>query len=383
MANGVVIGAVGKSAAALVTLDFQGRITGCNAHAKIVYGYSADEIVGKSFSCLSIAEGESADGLRSMLEEAKRVGSCEVETSIRHKGEESIPARLTVDAVYDVRGHVAGFTALTQSIVDQGNLQKGESNVSVQKRKMDALQRMGAGIAHEFNNIFHVIANVVEILQLHSSDLKPEASKYLDAAKRSINRASALTRRLLAFSQHQFLNPKLIDINSVVAEAVEELRQQLDENIELQVITSETVGLCLSDILHLKTAIINVALNARDAMRSGGTLTIRTENEGVCPTVAADQGVEAGRYSAIAISDSGQGMTPEVLERAFDPYFTTKEKGQGSGLGLSEVYGLIRQFRGYVDISTKPGVGTTVTLYLPQFKDGEAASRDVSGGDSK
>jgi len=220
-------------------------------------------------------------------------------------------------------------------------------------QKMEALGLLAGGVAHDFNNLLHVIRNSLEILQRQG----PRAdARHLEMIRRSADRATALTRQLLVFSRRQPLEVRPIDPNDLVAQMAELLRHSLGERITIETILDRGVGSVAADAGQLETALLNLAINARDAMRHAGLLTIETAS------AALDE-----QYVMIAVSDTGTGMPADVAARACEPFFTTKEPGQGTGLGLSQVARFARQAGGHVRISSEPGKGTTVRLYLPRL----------------
>jgi signal transduction histidine kinase len=224
-------------------------------------------------------------------------------------------------------------------------------------QKMEALGLLAGGVAHDFNNQLHVIRNSLEILQRQS--LPAEAGRYLGMIRRSSDRAGALSRQLLAFSRRQPVELRPLDPNGLVSQVAELLRHSLGERIVIETVLGPEVADVAADAGQLETALLNLAINARDAMPQAGLLTIETAN------VTLDESFRS--YVMIAVSDTGTGMPPEVAARACEPFFTTKEPGRGTGLGLSQVAGFAQQTGGQIRITSAPGKGTTVRLYLPEF----------------
>ena len=248
------------------------------------------------------------------------------------------------------------------------SLSREQAAALAQAQKMEALGLLAGGVAHDFNNLLHVIRNSLEILQ--RQDPQTDTRRYLEMIRRSADRASALTRQLLAFSRRQPVEPRPLDPNDLVAQVTELLRHSLGERITIQTFLDREVWNVAADAGQLETALLNLAINARDAMSQSGLLTIETANDasGTHPCVM------------IAVSDTGTGMAPEVAARACEPFFTTKEPGQGTGLGLSQVAGFAQQSGGHVRISSVPGSGTSVRLYLP--KCGPVAAGPVAAGEA-
>ncbi len=252
-----------------------------------------------------------------------------------------------------------------------------------QSQKMEAVGQLTGGVAHDFNNLLTVILGNAELLadrlEAHP-ELKRPAEMLINAAERG----AALTRSLLAFARRQPLEPRAVDVNRHVLGMEDMLRRSLGEHIDIRFMPGRAVGLALVDPAQLETALLNLALNARDAMPEGGRLTIETAEAVLDSTYAADgEDVRPGNYVMIAVADSGIGMTPEILERAFEPFFTTKDVGKGTGLGLSMVYGFVKQTGGHIRIYSEPGQGSIVKLYLPRTdspatEEGKAAQPAVA-----
>jgi PAS domain S-box-containing protein len=240
-----------------------------------------------------------------------------------------------------------------------------------QAQKMEAVGQLTGGIAHDFNNLLAGIMGSLEFLQKRLAAGRTDGlDRYTAAAMTSAQRATALTQRLLAFARRQPLDPKRVDANRLVAAMEDLLRRTLGPAVNLEMVLAGGLWPTLSDPNQLDGAILNLAINARDAMPQGGRLTIETANAHLDEAYARRQGgeVRPGQYIAISVTDTGTGMSPEVIAKAFDPFFTTKPTGQGTGLGLSMVYGFVKQSEGHVSIYSEPGKGTTFRLYLPRFR---------------
>jgi CheY-like chemotaxis protein len=234
---------------------------------------------------------------------------------------------------------------------------------------MEAIGQLTGGIAHDFNNLLQVIMGNLEVLQRRDLVENDVAKRLVAAAARGAERAATLTQRLLAFARRQPLNPKPLDVNALVAGMSELLHRSLGEGIVIQTVLATGLWRVAVDANQLESALLNLAVNARDAMPSGGRLTIETENAHLDEAHASAQEAKAGDYVSIAVTDTGTGMSRDVLQKAFEPFFTTKDFGKGSGLGLSQAYGFMRQSGGHVKIDSEVGSGTTVRLYLPRIAD--------------
>jgi PAS domain S-box-containing protein len=237
-------------------------------------------------------------------------------------------------------------------------------------QKMDAVGQLTGGIAHDFNNLLQGITGSLELLKLHIDAGRFEnVDRFVGGAINSANRAAALTHRLLAFSRRQPLDPKAVKVNPLLASMEDLLRRTLGERIRIELVLAGGLWPTLCDPNQLENAILNLCINARDAMPDGGKLTVETGNAHLDDRYAAGvRGLAPGQYACICVTDTGSGMSREVIERAFEPFFTTKPLGQGTGLGLSMIYGFAQQSEGHVRIDSTPGQGTTVRLYLPRFR---------------
>src|SRR5262249_21471474 len=239
-----------------------------------------------------------------------------------------------------------------------------------QSQKMEAVGQLTGGVAHDFNNLLTVIVGNLNIAHRHLDALTEAPAERLrrviNNAMRGAERATTITKHLLAFPRKQPLDPKPLNINKLVHGLSDFLRRTLGETVTLDIIGADRLWQAEADPVQLEAAILNLAVNARDAMTAGGKLTITTENQVLDDKYCRQHdGLAAGPYVRIAVSDTGTGIPKEVLERVFEPFFTTKKAGQGTGLGLSQVYGFVKQSRGHIEIESEPGKGTIITMYLP------------------
>jgi signal transduction histidine kinase len=242
-------------------------------------------------------------------------------------------------------------------------------------RKMEALGQLTGGVAHDFANMLTAIMGNLEIARQHLAQGRTDIADLLDKAIDGGNRAAGLTQRLLAFSRNQSLAPVVVDVNALVSGVAELIRATLGGTIALECVCADGLWPACVDPCQLENAVLNLAVNARDAMPDGGRLTIETHNADLHDASAnARVEVPAGQYVAVTVTDTGTGMPPEVVARAFDPFFTTKPEGQGTGLGLSQVNIFVRHSQGYVQIHSEPGHGTSLTIYLPRHTHGAAVS---------
>ncbi len=257
---------------------------------------------------------------------------------------------------------------------------KATEEALLQSQKMEAVGQLTGGIAHDFNNLLTGIVGSLDLLQTRLNQGRTDnVARYINAAMTSANRAAALTHRLLAFARRQPLIPKSVDANALVVSLEDLLRRTIGETIDLEIIAADDLWGTLCDPNQLESALLNLAINARDAMPDGGRLVIATSNARLDSVTADTPALSPGEYICIAVTDTGIGMSAEVAARAFDPFFTTKPIGQGTGLGLSMIYGFARQSNGHVTIDSKIGQGTSVKLYLPRHH-GDIDAEQASGG---
>jgi signal transduction histidine kinase/CheY-like chemotaxis protein len=246
-----------------------------------------------------------------------------------------------------------------------------------QSQKMEAVGQLTGGLAHDFNNMLAVIVGNLNLLERRLARGDTEVGRYVDAALDGAKRAAALTHRLLAFSRQQPLAPVPVDANRMVADMSELLTRSLGEAVRMETVLSAGLWKAHADPSQLENAVLNLCVNARDAMPEGGRLTVETNNAHIDAEYGRENAVEPGQYVLIAVSDTGTGMTPDVVAKAFDPFFTTKGIGKGTGLGLSQVFGFVRQSNGHVKIYSEPGHGTTLKIYLPRFQGPDGAPAEA------
>nr|WP_249141849.1 ATP-binding protein [Bradyrhizobium diazoefficiens] len=274
------------------------------------------------------------------------------------------------NSLRDGEGRLLGAYQFSYDVTDrlreQARLREAEEALR-QSQKMEAVGQLTGGIAHDFNNLLTGIIGSLELLQTRLGQGRlNEIDRYVTAAQGAARRAAALTHRLLAFSRRQTLDPRPTDLNRLVMGMEELIRRTVGPEIALEVVTAGGLWATLIDASQLENALLNLCINARDAMPGGGRITIETANRWLDEHGAGERDLSPGQYVSLCVTDTGTGMTPGVIERAFDPFFTTKPIGQGTGLGLSMVYGFVRQSGGQVRIYSEVGQGTTMCLYLPR-----------------
>ena len=253
-----------------------------------------------------------------------------------------------------------------------------------QLQKMEAIGQLTGGLAHDFNNMLAIVIGSLDIARRRLPTDIDRALAYIDNAQEGARRAASLTARLLAFSRRQPLEPEPVDANRLIAGMSELIRRTIGETLRVETVGAGGVWRTYVDAGQLENALLNLCVNARDAMPGGGRLTIETANAHLDDAYAsAHAEVQPGQYVLISVTDTGTGMPPETVERAFDPFYTTKGAGQGTGLGLSQVHGFVKQSGGHVKIYSEPGQGTTVKLYLPRYHGAEIAKRAPEAAEAR
>jgi PAS domain S-box-containing protein len=369
---------------AIFQLNRDGIVTSWNAGAERIKGYTADEIIGQHFSRFYTEEDRAAGVTTRALATASSEGKFEAEGWRVRKDGSRFWASVVIDPIRNDAGDIIGFAKVTRDITErqetQRILRETEEQLAASQR-MDAVGQLSGGIAHDFNNLLMIIIGNLERAQRGAQALGANAAnlqRSIAHAMRGAQRAATLTNRLLAFSRRQPLSPKVLDLNKYLPGVAEFLQRALGETIELEVAGAPGLWPIEVDVAQLEATLVNLAINARDAMPGGGKLTVEALNQSLdreyCRT---NPEVVPGQYVLICVSDTGHGMSPDVLTRAFEPFFTTKEIGQGTGLGLSQVYGFVKQSGGNVKLYSEPGQGTTVKMYFPRRGEQSEDDADV------
>ncbi|WNV07110.1 PAS domain-containing protein [Tardiphaga sp. 709] len=357
----------------LMVSDYDGVWRTVNPAWTRTLGWSEAELLNKTSRWLEHPE----DQARTMTEVDKLVAgepTIRFENRLRHKDGSyrwlSWTAVPDQNQIYCVARDVTAEKAAAERL-------RNTEEALRQSQKMEAVGQLTGGIAHDFNNLLTGIVGSLDLMQTRLGQGRTDnIARYIDAAMTSANRAAALTHRLLAFARRQPLIPKSVDANVLIVSLEDLLRRTIGETLDLDIAAAPDLWCTLCDPNQLESALLNLAINARDAMPDGGHLKIATQNVRVDAINANAPALTPGDYICISVSDSGTGMSPEVVARAFDPFFTTKPIGQGTGLGLSMIYGFARQSNGHVSIDSRLGIGTAVKLYLPRHE-GDAATQDA------
>ena len=355
---------------AIYMLDPEGHVTNWNTGAQRIKGYTADEIVGRHFSTFYTPE-DLAEGIPAKaLETARLKGNFTAEGWRVRKDGTRFWANVVIDAIRDERGELIGFAKVTRDLTERREAQlelERSQEALLQSQKMEAVGQLTGGLAHDFNNLLAGITGSLELIRSRVAQGRlNDVERYVTAALGAAFRASSLTHRLLAFSRQQTLEPKPVDANRLIADMEELVRRTLGPHIVFEAVFAAGLWPCFCDGNQLENAILNLCINARDAMPEGGRLTVETANTWIDATTSAERDLAPGQYVAVCVTDTGKGMSREVIARAFDPFFTTKPLGKGTGLGLSMVYGFSRQSGGQVRIYSEEGQGTTVKIYIPR-----------------
>jgi len=354
---------------AICMLNVEGLVTEWNVGARRIKGFHAEEVVGRHFSIFFTPEDAEAGLPMRLQEEARTVGKASIECWQTRSDGSRFEANVIMDAVHDQSNRLLGFSMVTRDVTErkenERHLEEARSQL-FQAQKIEALGQLTSGIAHDFNNLLQGIIGSLEVSRLRAAQGQvQDGIRFIDSARHAADRAAALTHRLLAFARRQPLVTQTIDVRESILGMESLIRQTVGEAINVRMDFSQEQCLARCDPNHFESSLLNLTINARDAMQDGGLLAITTgriENDAQRPEVPHLAG---GHYVVIAITDTGCGMSAETLKRALDPFFTTKPKDHGTGLGLSMVYGFAVQSGGTVRIRSEPGQGTTVTLYLP------------------
>jgi PAS domain S-box-containing protein len=349
---------------ALYMLDPTGIITSWNSGGQRIKGYAPGEIIGQHFSRF-YTEIDRANGkpLRA-LGIATDHGRYEEEGWRVRKDGTFFWASVVIDPIYE-DGRLVGFAKITRDITERREAQLKLEQMQQQlaeSQKLDALGQLTGGVAHDFNNLLMIISGSLHTLKKGMDD-DPKRARAISAIETATQRGAALTNQLLTFARRQSVNPQAVDICERINAMREVLQTGVGSAITLQLDIDERVWPAMVDVAEFETALVNLVINARDAMAAGGTITVSARNE------ALREETRAGEYVAVSVEDTGVGIAPDVLGKIFDPFFTTKPIGKGTGLGLSQVHGFAHQAGGTIRVDSELGKGTTITMLLPRKDD--------------
>jgi two-component system cell cycle sensor histidine kinase/response regulator CckA len=360
---------IGAMRDAIVVLDRAGRYVDVAPSATDVLHRAPADLLGRRLH--DVFPSAQADAFQAAVEQALQTRSpVEMAYDLDVRGE-----RCWFDSTFlpQAGDRVVWITrdATSRRRTEQA-LRESEEQLR-QAQKMEAVGQLAGGIAHDFNNLLMAIMSNAELAAGDISESSPVAG-YVDEIKNASRRARSLTQQLLAFSRRQMLQPVVLDLNSVVTESQLMIRRLMGATIAMEVKLSPDLGHVRADPGQLSQVLINLAVNARDAMPQGGRLTISSTNIEISRRDASKPGLKEGSYAALVVRDTGSGMTEDVRSRVFEPFFTTKPPGQGTGLGLSTAYGIVKQSGGYIDVESAPSAGTTFTVLLPQAAEAVSAT---------
>ena len=359
---------------AIFMLDPNGVVASWNSGAQRIKGYSEDEIVGRHFSTFYTQQDRAAGTPALALATAAREGRYEKEGWRLRKDGSRFWANVVIDPITAPDGSLVGFAKVTRDLTERMMAQEAleEARAALfQSQKMEAIGQLTGGIAHDFNNLLTVVVNGLDLLSRHVTN--PKQIKIVEGMHRAAQRGKSLNQQLLAFARRQPLRPERVNPNAVISGFEAVLRRAAGEMNTLEISLASRLRTVEVDVPQFEAGLLNLIVNARDAIGNGGRITISTQNVNLAGERASRIGIKPGAYVSIVVGDTGPGMPEEVRTRAFEPFFTTKEVGKGTGLGLSQVYGFVTQSGGQVEIDSSAGKGTRVHLLIPAIGEGEGA----------
>jgi len=351
---------VDSSEDAIIGKNLDGTIMTWNKGAERIYGYTAEEMIGKNISI--IVPKDRPDELPSILEQIARGQSIEHYESTRvTKDGRHLNVSISISPIRGPSGEITGASAIARDMTAQ---KKSEEHLR-RSQKMEAVGRLAGGVAHDFNNILSIINACIELL---NDRIAPgsEPVQYIDNIRKAAQRGASLTRQLLAFSRKQVIQPQILDLNERLHDIGKLLRPLMGDDVEILIVPKASSALVEMDPGQLDQVIVNLAVNARDAMPHGGKFILETNVVDLDEEFAAQyQSLKPGKHVLLSVSDNGGGMDSETASRIFEPFFTTKETGKGTGLGLATVYGIVKQSDGHVQVYSEVGHGTSFKIYIP------------------
>ena len=359
---------------AIYMLDPNGIVSNWNAGAQRIKGYGPDEIVGQHFSIFYTDEDRSRGEPANSLAIAEREGRFEAEAWRQRKDGSRFWANVVIDAIREPSGRLLGFAKITRDISERREAQLALDRTRealLHSQKIEAIGKLTGGVAHDFNNLLTVVLGSLDLLRRYMPD-DPRITRLLDNALQGAQRGATLTQRMLAFARRQELDLRPVDLVELTRGMRDLLQRSLGPQIAIETRFPLSLDNVTADPHQLETALLNLAINARDAMPGGGVLTIAARND----VTVGDARLRPGRYVRLTLRDTGEGMDADTLARATEPFFTTKGTGKGTGLGLSMVHGMVEQLGGQLILHSMPGEGTTAELWLP------AAERPAAAADS-
>jgi PAS domain S-box-containing protein len=351
---------IDSSADAIIGKELDGTITSWNRGAEAMYGYTAEEAIGKNISLLTAKERpDEVPSILARLSQGERIEHYE---SIRvTKDGRRLDVSLSISPIREPGGKIVGASAIARDITAQ---KRAEDHLR-QAQKMEAVGRLAGGVAHDFNNILGIITACTELLR-DRIDSSSDSGQYIGNIRKAVERGTSLTRQLLGFTRKSTLQPQLIDLNVRLKDVVKLLRPLMGDDVEIAVVPRGPSAVIEMDPGQLDQIVLNLAVNSRDAMPRGGKFILETASVELDEVFTAQhRPMKEGHFVLLAVSDTGIGMDQATVARIFEPFFTTKEVGKGTGLGLATVYGIVQQSGGHIWVYSEPGNGTTFKIYLP------------------
>jgi PAS domain S-box-containing protein len=351
---------IDSSEDAILSKDLHGIITSWNKGAERIYGYSPEEVIGKHISLLT--PNDRPDEITEILQKIARGESVEHDESVRvTKDGRQLSVSISVAPLRNAAGNIVGASAIARDITAQ----KRTEGQLRQSQKMEAIGRLAGGVAHDFNNILAIINACTEFLR-DRIDPTADLSLYVENIRKALDRGTSLTKQMLAFSRTLPVQPRILDLNERLREISKLLRPLLGDDVEILIVPKTLSAVVEADPGQLDQIVVNLAVNARDAMPRGGKFILETGIVKFGEKLAEQQqAIAPGKYVMLAVSDTGSGMDEATVSRIFEPFFTTKEAGRGTGLGLATVYGIVKQSGGHILVYTEPGQGSTFKIYFP------------------
>jgi PAS domain S-box-containing protein len=355
---------------ALYTLDASGNVASWNSGAESIEGYQAEEILGRHVSIFYKAADVQSGQVQRILDAAASTGRAEDDGWRVRKDGSVFWASVVLSSIQDPTGRLLGFAKIVRDLTERRSLE----DQLQQSQKMEAIGSLAAGVAHDFNNLLSIILGYSELLASGLKEGDPMRAD-LQEIRNAGQLAATLTRRLLAFGHQQVLKPKVVDLCRIVGEMERMLRRIIGEDVELIRNFEPECGRVRVDPGQMEQVVLNLAVNARDAMPDGGTLTIEAASVVLDAEFASEHvGVQEGPHVLLSVTDTGIGMDEATRSRMFEPFFTSKGLGKGTGLGLATVFGIVKQSGGTIWVASAPAQGTTITIYLPLVEQDEAQS---------
>lgn len=352
---------------AIYMLDPEGYVRTWNAGGHRIKGYAAKEIIGQHFSRFYLPEDVALDLPRQNLEAARREGKYEADGWRLRKDGSRFRASIVIDPIWQ-DGQIVGFAKITRDVTERfeahAKLIEAEREL-VQAQKIEAIGKLTFGLAHDFNNLLTVVVNTLDLISWQPG-VTPRTTELVETGLRAAERGALLTRQLLSFAQGQRLAAEPHEISMLLSRSAELYRRGAGTTIDLAMNLGSELPIVLIDAAQFEAAILNLVTNSRDAMAKGGSIVISSRLVHASPPVSPADPERA--YVCVTVTDTGTGMTREVVRRASEPFFTTKEIGKGSGLGLSQVFGFSAQSGGFATLNSKVGVGTEIGIFLPPME---------------